>query len=663
MIMKKIFIYFLSFLLLCGTSCTDVLDQSAVDAFDEDVVFSDINLVKAYVGACYSMLGSTKMSNANSVNGPLIRRDFLSSSTDQTLNNFRPGGDWEVFLQGTMSADRLGLFSDSGNDNGRPWLYWGNLYKNIQNLNTILSRIDETPVVNSTEEALRTQLKGEVYFLRALSYTYLIMGYGGVILTDKPYKMTDDFSKIKRSSIADTKAFILADVAKAIELLPATIEQGRATRGAAAAVKSRMLLFCASKLANGGWAEQAANTLVSFPAGSQTALLREARDAAKDIMDSKYGKYALVGNTSEPVLPLSDEDIQKYAADFFKIFNQQSNVVWNSETIWGTQFVDKDGRTYQPNIWCGPRGYNGYSNNVPTEEIVRRFEMADGSKFVWDAAHPNDKFTQRKATATELAANPLLNPYNGREARFYASILYNGALWTQRPDPVIASEPNNRLQSGYKYRKDKATGQYPATPSWNGVDTRQSSLTYNTSGNATKTGYIMKKFLDPNIPGNSTQAVNSKSAWIEFRYAEILLNYAEACIELGGTDLQLGIDAMNIVRHRAGLPSRVTTDQAEAREFIRHERDIEFFGEGHRFFDIRRWMICDQVIVPVYGMRVNEYVESDAQGKDVLLETTWQLISSEDGTRKWTGNYYYWFPIMRTEINKSPGLQQNPGYN
>jgi len=656
--MKKIFIYFLTFLLLGGTSCTDVLDQSAVDAFDEDVVFSDIILVKAYVGACYSMIGSTKM-DGNGLNGPLIRRDFLSSSTDQTLNNFRPGSDQEVFIQGSMSPDRLGLFAN--NDNGRPWLYWANLYKNIQNLNTILSRIDDVPVKNSTEETLRTQLKGEVYFLRALSYTHLLLMYGGVILTDKPYKMTDDFSQVKRSSIADTKNFILEDISKAIEILPATIEQGRATRAAAAAMKSRMLLFCSGKLTNGGWAAQASNPLVSFPAGSQTALLQEARDAAKDIMDGQYGTFALVGNTSEPVLPLSDVDIKKYADDYFSIFNQQSNAVWNSETIWGTQFVDKDGRTYQPNIWCGPRGYNGFSNNVPTEEIVRRFEMADGSKFVWDAANPTDKFTERKATAAELVANPYLNPYYGREARFYASILYHGAPWVERPDPVKMGDPYDRLQSGYRYRMDKNTGTYPETASWNGVDTRQSSVNFNTSGNATKTGYILRKFLDPNISGNFTQVLNSSSAWIEYRYAEILLNYAEACIELGGADLQPGLDAMNLVRRRAGLPSRVTTSQEEAREFVRHERDIEFFGEGHRFFDIRRWMICDQVIVPVYGMIINEYVDSDDD--DIVLETTWKLTSSEDPTRQWAGNSFYWLPITRDEINKAPELQQNPEYN
>ena len=654
--MKKILIYSLSFLLVAGTSCTDVLDQSAVDAFDEDVVFSDINLVKAYVGACYSMLGSTKM-DGNAINGPLIRRDFLSSSTDHTLNNFRPGDNDEVFIKGTMSPDRLGLFAN--NDNGRPWLYWTNIYRNIQNLNTILSRIDDVPLKNTSEERLYSQLKGEVYFLRALSYTYILMIYGGGILSDKPFTMTDDFSEVRRSSLSNTKDFILEDVGKAIEFLPQTIEQGRATRAAAAAVKSRMLLFCSSKLANGGWAEQAGNELVSFPSGNQTSLLQAARDAAKDIIDGKYGTFALVGETSEPVLPLSNDELLKYADDFFSTFHQELGAVWNSETIWGTQFPEKDGRTYTPNMWCSARGYDGASNNAPTEDVVRKFEMADGSKFVWDASNPNDKFTMRKATADEVADNPYLNPYHGREARFYASVLYHGAPWIERPTPVTGADPHNRMQFAYRYRLDKNTGGYPADPSYSGVDTRQSTLGFNTGGNGSKTNYTLRKFLNPNIPGNSTNGTNS-TAWIEFRYAEILLNYAEACIELGGADLQPGLDALNIVRRRAGLPSRATSDQAEAREFVRHEREIELFGEGIRFFDIRRWMICDQVIVDVHAMRINEYVDSDDDEK--VMETTWQLTSREDD-RRWAGNHFYWFPIHRAEMNKSPGLVQNPGYN
>ena len=648
--MNKIFIYFLSFLLICGTSCTDVLDQSAVDAFDEDVVFSDINLVKAYVGACYSMIGSTKQDGENSRNSPMQRRDLLTCSTDHSLNTMRAGQ--EPFLVGNLSADNLGMFNN--NDNGRPWLFWTNQYLNIQNLNTIIARIDDVPVGNQAETTLRSRLKGEAYFLRALSYSHLLMMYGGVVISDKPYKMTDNVSDIKRSSLAATKDFILSDVAQAIALLPtksqAGYEQGRANQAAAAAIKSRVLMFCASKLANGGFAAGASNELVSFPSGSQTALLQAARDAAKDIMDGKYGAYSLVGNTAEPPSPLTEAQVQEYADNFFYVFYQKLGSVWHSEMIWGIQHTSTEaGRTFQPNKWFGPSGYHGFGNDNPTEDVVRRFEMADGSKFVWHTS--GDKFAERYATAAELAANPLLNPYNGREPRFYASILYHGAPWIERPPEGKPWDPYNRIQTGHKYRS-----RTDVDPAIRGIDTRQAPFN---DWNATKIGYYQKKYLDPGIPASQTQSVFSTHAWIEYRYAEILLNYAEACIELGGADLQAGINALNLVRRRAGLPSRVTTNQAEARAFVRHEREIEFFGEGQRFFDMRRWMVCNEVVVNVYPIIVKEYIDTN----NALTGMSWQLRSNQEDTRKWGGDHFYWFPIHRAEMNKAKGLVQNPGYN
>ncbi|MDR2472957.1 MAG: RagB/SusD family nutrient uptake outer membrane protein, partial [Tannerella sp.] len=571
--MKK---YIYSIMITVGLvfqSCEDILDQKAVDSFNEDVVFSDINLVKAYIGACYSMMGS-KNTDGQAVDGVLgLHRDMLTSATDQSLGTFRAAN--YVLLKGTMSPDQLGYFANNAHGG---WLLWTNLYNNIQNLNTILARIDDVPVSTSSDESLRTRLKGEAYFIRALMYTHLLLVHGGVVLTDRPFKLNDDFQSVRRSSIAETKDFILTDIAKAIELLPAAMEQGRATRGAAAAVKSRLLLFCAGKLTNGGYEPN--NTLVSFPSGSQRALLETARDAAKDIIDGKYGNYALVGKTSEPSLPLTDVQINEYANVFFNIFNQKG--AWNSETIWGIQFPLKDGRVNQVNLWNGPNGYHNYGNNNPTEAVVRAFEMADGTPFVWDIDNPNND-TIRKATAEQLADNPLLNPYNGREPRFYASILYHGAPWQQRPNDAKGFEPDNIIQTGHIYNQN-------GTVLRNGVDTRQGPID---EWNGTKTGYYMKKYLDPETQG---QLQNNTNAWIEYRYAEVLLNYAEACIELGGADLQKGLDALNLVRHRAGLPSRVATDQETARQYVRHEREIEFFGEGIRFWDLRRWMAMKDVV-------------------------------------------------------------------
>ncbi|MDR0698477.1 MAG: RagB/SusD family nutrient uptake outer membrane protein [Tannerella sp.] len=630
--MKKIINYIILFAITWNISCTDVLEQQAVDSFNEDVVFSDINLVKAYLGACYSMMGGRNTSGQANDGVLGLHRDMLTSATDQTLCPFRPQN--YVHLKGTMSPDQLGFFAS---DNHGGWLRWMNLYNNIQNLNTILSRIDDVPVQTTAEESLRTRIKGETYFIRALMYTHLLMVHGGVVLSDTPYKLNEDFLSIKRSSIADTKDFILSDIAHAIEFLPPEMEQGRATRGAAGALKSRLLLFCSGKLMNGGY--EPGNELVSFPAGSQTALLEAARDAAKDVMDGKYGSYALVGNTSEPVLPLTEAQIQEYAEVYFNIFNQKG--VWNSETIWGIQFPLKDGRVNQVNLWNGPNGYHNYGNNEPTEPAVRSFEMADGTPFVWDAVDPGND-TLRTATAAELLDNPLRNPYNGREPRFYATVLYHGASWQERPADAKGFESNNRIQTGHIYNADGSIAQ-------RGIDTRQGPID---DWNGTKTGYYMKKFMDPETVG---QYYNNTNAWVEFRYAEILLNYAEACIELGDANLQSGLAALNQVRNRAGLPSRVTTDRETARTYVRHEREIEFFGEGHRFWDLRRWMLFGQVIRNVYGMKIKEYVNGDME---------WKLdYNDNEDPRTWNGDRFYWLPLPRDEVNKAPQLQQNPGYN
>jgi len=631
--MKKIFLNItaIAILLLSLAACKEnVLDQKAVDTYGKEVVFADINIVNAYLGKCYDRMGG------NTDNGILgMREDLLSDGTDQLLCIHRPSNF--VMLKGTMSPDQLGHFV---NDGLGGYLRWNNLYSNIQDVNSILAGIETVPI--TTQAALKKQIIGEAYFIRAYDYTTLLMVYGGQVLNDKPYNLDDDFSKAKRSTIKETLDFILKDIQSAITNLPATgIEQGRATQAAAAALKSRVTLFCASKLTNGGWTEQAGNALVSFPAGSQTALLTSAHDAAKDVMDGKYGTFALVGTTSEPPSPLTAAQVQSYADNYTGIFNQKA--AWNSETIWGIQYPLTGGNVNNFNIWSGPNGYHNWGNNDPTEAAVRKFEMADGSKFQWDKYSPGN-MDLRTATTAELAADPNRNPYNGREPRFYACVLYDGAPWQPRPSDAAGLEPENKVQTGYYFKTVGETVPYKS-----GIDTRAGLIE---AWNGQKTGYNIRKFMDPATAG---QYYRNTNTWVEFRYAEILMNYAEACIELGGADLQNGIAAMNLVRKRAGLPSRITTDQAVARQYVRDERNIEFFAEGHRFYDMRRWMIAEQVIEPVFGMRIEHY--------DSGFHKWIYNKADKADDRMFTDKKFYWVPISRDEMNKAPQLVQNPGYN
>lgn len=628
--MKKIIFNILTIavLLVLAPSCEDVLNQKAVDTFNEELVFSDLNVVNSYLGKCYDRMGG------NTDNGILgAREDLLASGTDQTLCIHRPAR--YVMIKGTMSPDDLQYF-DQTNHGG--YLRWADLYANIQNVNKILDNIDGVPL-KAGQEAQLKWMKGEAYFIRAYDYATLLMVYGGAILQDKAFTLGEDYLVNKRSTIKETLDFILKDIQSAIDNLPATMEQGRANRAAAAALKSRVLLFCSSKLTNGGY--EPSNTLVSFPAGSQAALLQQARDAAKDVMDGKYGNFSLVGSTDDPPASLSQADVQKYADTYFGIFNQKAG--WNSETIWGIQFPLTGGNWNRANLWYGPNGYHNWGNNNPTEPLVRSYEMVDGTKFQWDKYDPGN-MDVRTATADELAADPLRNPYSGREPRFYASILYDGAPWQQRPSDAAGLEPENKIQTGYYF---KNVGD--ATPYKSGLDTRQGLIE---SWNGSKNAYYIRKLTDPATAG---QYFANTNTWVEFRYAEILMNYAEACIELGGADLQKGIDAMNMVRNRAGLPDRVTSDQAMAREYVRHERTIEFFAEGHRFYDMRRWMIAEEVITDVFGMRIEHYDNG---------YTIWKYNKADKtDARVFNDKKMYWVPISRREMNKAPQLQQNPGYN
>jgi len=632
--MKKLISYIIPVALLMFTanSCTDVLDQDPVSSFNEQVVFSDINVTKAYLGKCYDRLGGIQnATNMNSDNNGILgmREDLLSSGTDQTLCIHRPANYGH--LKGTLSPDQLGYFA---NTSYAGFLRWPHLYSNIQNINTILANIDEVP---TTDEALRTRLKGEAYFLRAYEYAILLMNYGGAVISTEPFQLGQDVSGITRSTLQETLDQVLADIDAAIANLDASMEQGRANRGAAAALKSRVLLFCASPLVNGGY--EASNTLVSFGSTGQAARWAAARDAAKAVIDGTYGAYDLVGTYDDPPATLTDADVTAYSNTYFNIFNQKG--AWNKETIWGIQFPLTGGNVNRANIWFGPCGYHNWGNNDPTEPAVRQYEMADGTPFVWDKYNPGDQ-DLRTATAAQLAADPLRNPYAGREPRFYATVIYHGAPWQQRPSDAAAFDPYNKAQTGHFYNTDGTIKAY-------GVDTRQGLIE---AWNGTKNGYYLKKFMDPQTVG---QYYYNTNTWVEFRFAEILLNYAEACIELGGADLQNGIDALNKVRNRAGLPDRVTTDQVQARAWVRHERYIEHFAEGHQWYDMRRWMTAPTVIENVYEMKIKEFTNGDFE---------WKIDKAAmPDARSWANDKYYWVPIAQDEMKKAgQGFQQNPGY-
>lgn len=221
------------------------------------------------------------------------------------------------------------------------------------------------------------------------------------------------------------------------------------------------------------------------------------------------------------------------------------------------------------------------------------------------------------------------SPYENRDPRFYASILYDGAPWKERTLETYFTVDASGNETG------------------GGQDTRYGRDDWNTS----PTGYNMKKFMDESYVGNSYNF--SAKNWIWIRMAELYLNQAEAWYHAG--DENKARTAVNKVRNRAGMPDIVSSGE-QLLEDIKHERRIELVFEEHRYYDVRRWKEADKYL----GRMMHAITVKLHPDGHKTYEVS-DLRSDVGGNRLWDDKMY-WLPIMRSEIEKNSNLTQNPGY-
>ncbi len=593
-------------LLLTACEKSGILDKTPQDQYSEAVLWSDIGLVESYVIDAYQ---STKIG---------FSQHMLSSVTDEAYSTF--GHGIEVYVQGNITPENTAPWDITGYS----FPSWNAYFSNIQKLNTLIARIDEVPEAypeaqRATIKMRSDAIKGEAYFLRAFCYTQLMRMYGGVPLLTEPLTLNDDYNSITRNSFEETVALIAADCDRAAALLQpkSATPLGRATTGAALALKSRALLFAASDLTADG---TAANKFVGYENPDRPALWRAARDAAKAVID--LGTYQL----EDFGAPDKAAVAQKYF-DFFK-----AKTLSSVEVIWGKQYSLANGDENQVNLWNGGNGWNLWASNSPTQNLVDAYQMEDGTDFLDHFEINGNKLYKNVSSAFNSQ-----NPYYNREPRFYASIQYDSAIWRPRPPGLQAIDP-----LGVYDRRTRVviSGGTQVSRSF-GLDTRQGPV----SGfNGSFTGYVMRKMLDDGIDAN---VQNNSNVWIEMRYAEVLLNYAEALIALGET--ATAADYINQVRNRAALPD-FTGDITEA---LRYERKVELVFENHRWYDIRRWKILNEALEDVTGVDITETTNNGVKS------TEWKQIPVEVRN---PSSKMYWLPIASDEMRKAPQLQQNPGY-
>lgn len=589
--MKNTLKYILGFaMVLYASSCnTDYLNVAPEDRFGNEAVWQDPSLVQAFVNEMYRGLNHG------------MRELMLGSLADESqfIHNY---GSAQVVQSNLTPAD-VGSFSRGDFDE----FNWEQLYGRIRQVNLFLERIEDVPF---SEEALsqKDRLKGEVHFLNAYFYHNLVRLYGGVPLVTKAYGLRDDFA-ISRSSLDECIDYIVSEADLAASLLPTGYSDdaanlGRVTKGAALALKSRILLYAASELYNNSsWAGGFSNPELISTSGDRTAKWQAAKDAAKAVMD--LGLYSLQ-QTGDPVKDYTDLFLTKDS----------------KEAIFSRYFIKsrgwEDGAL--PGLANGPNGYHNWGGNTPIQELVDDYEMTDGTKFSW-------------SNPTHAAA-----PYENRDPRFRASILYDQAIWRPRPSDVKEIDPIGKV---IIRSVETAAGVY--TP---GLDTRDGPIE---DWNGGYSGYYLRKFIDPSVVHEYAAAGgNQEAPWHFFRYGEILLNYAEACIGLGQE--AEAKTTLNLLRARAGMPD-ITESGAALVQKYQNERRVELAFEQHRYFDIRRWMIAPTAM----GRNANGIVITQPLSGPVTY------VRNKVQDRAWNDKMY-WLPISQDERNRNSELVQNPLY-
>jgi len=574
--------------LLGATGCQGVLDVTPKDQFPDAAVFADPNLAQAFLNDTYRGMGHG------------LYEIMLASMTDET--HFIHNYNTEAVVQSIITSSARGALDDGRYSH----FNWGPSYSRIRQTNIFLSHIDAA----GFDDALKRRMKGEAFFLRAYFYHNLMRMYGGVPLITKVYGLNEDYA-VARNSFKETVDFIAANADSAAALLPLSYsgtDLGRATKGAALALKARVLLYAASDLYN---LNPSDSTFTGYTTPQdRVALWRAAKNAAKAVMD--LGIYGLF--RPSPANP--QEAAQNYGA----LFLQQMS----AEVILSRFFLSTRDDGYNPGLHNGPNGFHTWGGNTPIQNLVDDYRMADGSKFDW-------------SNPVEAAA-----PYANRDPRFYASIAYDGASWRTRPDDVKNLDPLGTIQT---FRALTLTGGSVVA----GLDTRDSPVE---NWNGAYSGYYLRKFIDPSI---NAQFTKEQVPWIFFRYAEVLLNYAEASIELN--EVGDALTALNQIRRRAGMPDLVAGP--DLRDEYRNERRVEMAFEEQRFFDTRRWMIAPQVLNKD-ALGINIFADATSP-TDRSTWTNYRYELHSIQRRAWD-NKMYFMPIRLDELNRNPLLSQNPGF-
>lgn len=543
--------------------CNKVLDLEPTDRLTADQIFGDPKGVKLYMASLYSQMPVEDFA--------YFRNGFNWNGGDP--NN---GGFSAAMVTDEAAHSEWGDFLGDGD-----FHWWDAGYKLNRDVNILL---DAIPTLDIRDEE-KAALLGEGSFIKAYNYFTLAKRYGGVplIKASKQYTGDAEALKVPRSTEKETWDYIL----ELCDLAIAGLDEGTGTRRVnkwiAYALKSRAALHAASLAKFGDRAPMSGDAvtakLVGLNATDAAGYYQQCIAASEAIMNS--GKYGLFRpNPANPTeaaenyrMIFQDPNGATPEVLFIKGYTLPGNNLGHNYDIW-----------YQPaqvaNGWPHPGRmnpsldladiYESYSNPGADAPLVTTIDGVLGDYNGYSASKNYIRFD---------------NPYSifeGKDARLWGTAILPKTTW--KNTPIIIQAGYVRPDGSAVIRtKDQITISGVTYHSYGAESVTQYSGFDTYGGNNTRTGLSFKKFMNQNnpiVPGWN----QSTSDFIDFRYAEVLLNYAEAVAESGTGDVVRATEALNATRRRAAH----TTNIVLTPENVQRERRVELAFENKRFWDLIR---------------------------------------------------------------------------
>lgn len=551
---------------------------------------------------------------------------------------------------------------------------WASLYKDIRQAMIFIERANDNGVGDPTGTNYLTaadiaRMKDECRFMMAYYYFSMFELYGPVCivteLDDNAEPHITDYTRATVDELVNYVDGLLAPLCDpAQSKLPASVitsssngiysyntnEVVRPTIVTARALRAKMWMYAASKLFNGGNGSEYyqglqqlknANDENLFPASKDMKKWETARDRVKDLIDFAEAQgHALYREFDDKGNEAPDRSIY----NLFQIYNQE--ILWCSTN---NSYSDQ----YKMEKRTNPRDVNAcYGTIGPSQDAVDMFFMANGLT-INDSGSGYDETGFSKVEnrcydpsfASKKEDDNIFNMYAKREPRFYASVAYQGRSWFKK-----------WMNGHADYKLDFSNG--------GGNDL--------SNGDNVAVGYMLNKFKNRDVNHASGDVQQWKRVSIIYRLAEFYLYYAEALNEIDPTDPKI-VQYVDKVRQRAGIPGYQDMAESGAKtgvignydkqfDAIQHERYVELYCEGQRYFDIRRWMIagdkgrigCDQT--RFYGMNMKGY--KDKTPGDPMSYYTRTAVEN----RLWSDKLYL-YPIHNNVVQLSMGrVEQNYGW-